>query len=295
MGLGDDLLLTALFREVKERHPERKLVYTKRRGIPVTPREILWGRPVRSSIFLNNPHLSPIREVGLLERPICLHEGDERLKYWTYIDKERIVFKTGGNIIDILCRGFGIENPRKKCVLVPTPDELAAASRVAAEIGRPFVLIEPHAKDTATANKGYPFPFWQAVADAVRGLGVEAVQVGTGGKPVLDGVRSVAGRLTFRETAALMPHSLTLVATEGGLMHAANAMGLPAVIVYTGYNRPWFAGYPENVSIFSDFECAPCGLQKPCPKSMRCRDRITPSMVIDGVTRLLDEKQRRTA
>lgn len=279
-------MLTPLARELKARYPERPVVFVTR------PR--LWQRligknrphPVQSDIFLGNPHLTPADAVQATDDPIYVYLDGDVATYWTEVTRRRAVYKTGAHAIDHICAGFGIEKPLRKCELFLSEGERRKARDAAKEIGS-FIAIEPHANDEFTVNKEWGFERWQAVADALASE-CTFVQVSTAGKRVLRGVRDWCGRLSFREAAALIGESLLFLGPEGGLMHAANAVGVRAVIVFGGFISPDLTGYAENVNLYSAIDCAPCGLRRACPYDLKCMAKITPESVISEVRNLLN-------
>jgi ADP-heptose:LPS heptosyltransferase len=70
-------------------------------------------------------------------------------------------------------------------------------------------------------------------------------------------------------------------------MHAAAAVNVPSVIVYGGFEAPWQSGYPMNVNLYSDVECAPCWLESICPHEKKCMEMITPEIVVEKTKSLL--------
>ncbi len=286
MGLGGYILWTAVAREV-HRHTGRKVVLTNRMfGRIPFPRKVL-----DDEVFQHHPAVitdrmntsEPIRELRLDNR---------KANYWTRITKDRIMYKPGGHAIEIACAAYGVSRPEVRCEVHLTQDELDAGGRYLEDLG-PYVAIEPHTKDSFTVNKQYGFSRWQLVADGLKDSGLTLVQVGEGGKSLLKGVVDATGLPGVRDTAAVLRHADLLVAPEGGLMHLANAVGTRAVIVYGGYVSPGLTGYAENVNLFSDLPCAPCGLRRSCLRERReCLARIDPRDVCEGSLSLLHKVER---
>ena len=287
MGLGGYLMWTAVFRELKKRNPDVKLIFAK----PPSLRDRLFGRkyghPVISPIFDNNPYLDNPSDVTRRDSVMVIDPNDPAYTYYSETTPERQIFKTGGHVIQITSRAFGIEDPELKCELYFSDEEREKADSLAARFG-PFITIEPNTKDEFTVNKTWCFDNWQKVVNVLKTENL-LVQVGQEGGRVLDGVTSMVGKLTFRETAALISKSRLLLAPEGGLMHAANAVGTRAVIVYTGYVSPTVTGYPEHINLYPLVECGNCGLRIPCPIGFICSEMITPEMVISAVKTILED------
>ncbi len=291
MGLGGYLTWTAVARELKQRDPERPIVFTTSPSFWNRLRGRPHGAPIDSEVFAHNPHLTPAKDLRPSDDPRYVWLDDPQYRYHSLITREHVRFKSGGHIIELLCRQFDITHPRLQCELFLTEDERGKAADLTSGWSR-FLTVEPHAKADFTANKGWAFERWQAV---VEGLGRECriVQVGVGGKPVLRGVTDMTGQLTFRQTAALIGRSALLLSTEGGLTHAANAVGTRAVVVYGGYQPPSPTAYPGNINLYADISCAPCGLRVPCPIGLQCMGLITPDHVIEAARTILAESRSR--
>ncbi len=282
MGLGGYILWTAVAREV-HRHTGRKVVLTNRVfGRLPWPRKVL-----DDEVFQHHPAVAANPEDAA--GPVVeLRLDNRKANYWTRITRDRILYKPGGHAIEMACAAYGVNRPEIRCELHLTEAELAAGRPWLEDFG-PYVAVEPHTKDSFTVNKQYGFSRWQEAADALNEAGRTLVQVGEGGKPLLEGVKDATGLSSIRETAAVLQHADLLVAPEGGLMHLANAVGTRSVIVYGGYVSPELTGYAENVNLSTDLPCAPCGLRRSCLRGRReCLERIPPDKVCRAALALLE-------
>jgi ADP-heptose:LPS heptosyltransferase len=282
VGLGGYILWTAVAREV-HRKTGRKVVLTNRVfGRLPWPRKVL-----DDEVFRHHPAVvtDPKEAAGPV---VELRLDNRQANYWTRITRDRILYKPGGHAIEMACAAYGVSRPEIRCELHLTGPELVSGRRLLDELG-PYVAIEPHTKDSFTVNKQYGFSRWQEAADGLRAAGLTLVQVGEGGKPLLEGVRDATGLPGIRETAAVLHHADLLVAPEGGLMHLANAVGTRSVIVFGGYVSPELTGYAENVNLFTGLPCAPCGLRRSCLRGRRdCLERIPPGEVCREALALLE-------
>ena len=128
-----------------------------------------------------------------------------------------------------------------------------------------FVVIEPQSNDEYSVNKVYPISKWQKVADELNEAGINVVQVGRETKTKkLKGVSDLTGQTSFRSAAAVIAKSDLFISSEGGLMHAANAVETKSVIVYSGFISPEMTGYPENSNIWVGKDHGPCGKKVKC-------------------------------
>ncbi len=278
---------TAVIRELAERFPQRKIV------LDLEQKPSWWrfrarralSRPEDAVIFRNNPRITRLSEIGRGEDPIRLYLDSEANSYFSFTSEEKVVFKPGGHIIRIILGNFGIEDPRLKCELFFSSGEKQRAERLTRDLP-PFVVIEPNAKDDFTVNKSWPFECWQEVVDGLP-EDVPVVQVGVAGGRVLRGVADLTGQTTFREAAAIVGRSRFLLSIEGGLVHAANAVGRPAVVVSGAWAPLEAMAYEENINLYSRLDCSPCGLRKPCPRGVECMTSITPQEVLEAAGEFL--------
>jgi ADP-heptose:LPS heptosyltransferase len=81
-----------------------------------------------------------------------------------------------------------------------------------------------------------------------------------------------------------------LVCQEGYLMHAATALGIPAVVIYGGFIAPWESGYEQNINLFTKLPCSPCWLRGPCPYDKECMKQISVDDVMNSVSEALNKK-----
>jgi hypothetical protein len=137
-----------------------------------------------------------------------------------------------------------------------------------------FVYIEPNIKGWLGPNKDWGFDRWQEV---VNRLPLRWVQ-GPGRK--LDGVEQVQ-TASFRDACALLSRASLFVGTDGGLHHAAAALGKKAVVVWGGFTHPRNLGYDDHINLHSGVE--PCGSLKPCDHCKKAMDRITVEMVVKAI------------
>ncbi len=163
----------------------------------------------------------------------------------------------------------------------PIPGELYFSdeeTRFAAEhAGR--VMIEPNVKVNGHANKAWPFERWQWLVRHAED--VDFVQCGPDGTRWLDGVSRVLTP-SFRHACAVLSVSRAFVGTEGGLMHAAAALDVPAVVLWSHYISPSITGYQTQTNIRHASEW--CGSRVPCKK---CQESMA-AISVDEV----EEKMR---
>lgn len=164
----------------------------------------------------------------------------------------------------------------------PEPGELFFSDAERARYGHygGFIYIEPNTKGTFGGNKDWGFDRWQEV---VRRLPYRFVQ-GKGRK--LDGVEQCQTG-SFRDACALLNRADFFVGTDGGLHHAAAALGKRAVVVWGGLVSPRILGYDAHLNLHSGTHS--CGSHKPCQHCKKALDWITVEMVVEAISRVHEE------
>jgi ADP-heptose:LPS heptosyltransferase len=241
LGYGDQLLATGIAKRARLFRPGKKICIGD--GTQVECGEV----------FENNPHIS--REIV----PGCIwvhsHKG-----FRPYVENDKCT----------------TEKLAWKREFKAYPGELfLTAEEKAKWTQTDFVYIEPNIKGWLGPNKDWGFDRWQEVVNRLPGI--RWVQ-GPGRK--LDGVEQVQ-TASFRDACALLSRASLFVGTDGGLHHAAAALGKKAVVVWGGFTHPRNLGYDDHINLHSGVE--PCGSLKPCDHCKKAMDRITVEMVVKAI------------
>ena len=208
MGFGDDIMVTARVRRVHVRNPVPVLI----QGVD--------GKPRWSELWKHNPRIAQTaKEAGQ-----TLVDGPGGRPYLDYVrlTKKRFYFR-----------------PQ---TLEPGEIYLTETER---SFGRRIVLIEPHVKQGASANKDWGFERFQSVVRARPDLPWAQCDYGA---RILEAVEPIKTG-TFREACAVMSGALAAVLPEGGLHHAAAAFRVKAVVIFGAYIPPSVTGYPDHTNL----------------------------------------------
>jgi len=266
MGLGGHLTWTAAAREITKR--------SKRPCLPVNG-----GQIVSSDIFLNNPNFVTEHT----QNCFILDLGREETNYCISDTSEKAVHKKDKHIIQTICEYYGIPDPELKCDLFFTEEEIGKVSKLTSELPDIFLTIEPHSKQSYTVNRQYPWEKWQLVVDELKDH-VPIVQIGAAGSKVLNSVIDFTGKTSFREAAALIGKSAMFLSNEGGLVHAATAVGTQSAIVICGHHSSEMVAYPQNITLNASTHGV-CGMKKLCEHchaDFKRHDHMKLVMVIKG-------------
>lgn len=149
-----------------------------------------------------------------------------------------------------------------------------------------FVYIEPNVKGSYAGNKDWGFDNWQRVVDAI---------------PDVRFMQGIGKRLrrvdqfetdSFRDAARMLSHAALFVGTDGGLHHAAAALGIRGVVVWGGLAPPEVLGYATHINLSAGGKA--CGMQSKCEHCRKAMAAIKPEMVIESIRNALDTDARQT-
>jgi ADP-heptose:LPS heptosyltransferase len=151
---------------------------------------------------------------------------------------------------------------------------------------RGLVMIEPNVKAIGHTNKAWLWDRWRSLVAVLPEVTfVQCLQ----GSPthVLEGdnVRHVQTP-TFRHAMAVLAVCRSFVGTEGGLMHAAAAVGVPSVILWSEFISPDITGYSMHRNIRHAGPA--CGNRLNCSRCRASMAAITVDEVVGALKELLD-------
>jgi ADP-heptose:LPS heptosyltransferase len=158
-------------------------------------------------------------------------------------------------------------------------DELAYSSHL-----KPDIVIEPNLKGRASPNKDWGRDRWVRLILMMHAAGLRPVQLGQAGTRRLPNAAFIETS-SFRLACAVLSRARAAVLHEGGLHHAAAALGVRSVVIYGGYISPNQTGYDMHRNLFTGGK--PCGMRIPCRHCHRAMSAITPEMVLAELQTLL--------
>lgn len=112
--------------------------------------------------------------------------------------------------------------------------------------GDGFVIIEPMIKSNASPAKQWGK--WRQLVDTKAHRFAQMVP------PGMTPIRGVAAIFTksFEEACGVMMTAKGLILPEGGLHHAAAALGLKTVVLYGAATSPYVTGYDSQTNLWVD-------------------------------------------
>jgi len=106
---------------------------------------------------------------------------------------------------------------------------------------------------------------------------------------------NLAGRLTPRESAAVLEHADVFLGPDSGPMHVAASLGVPCAIAYSARGIPgaWFPFGEQHEIVYHRTSCAGCRLDTCTVEGRRCLTSITVDEMAEAVARILDGRTSR--
>ena len=165
-----------------------------------------------------------------------------------------------------------------------TDAEKTQAEKLTTGFG-PFVVLEPAVALKANPNKQWGEEKWQALADLMLSEGYMPVQMTWPDATPLRNVVYVEAK-GFRLAAAVLARARAAVLPEGGLHHAAAALGIPAVVLFGGVISPEVTGYETHINLHDTGKGSPCGMWMPCGHCKQIWAGLQPETVLDALHKI---------
>ena len=266
-GIGDELMCTPIFSEIKRRNPGCHITFITRfpdffRAHPDLDEVVLSdGTPDRSAIRFAYHYMIPP------PRPLMSLMGE--------------------------CVGLAMNFDR----LTPPPITPSSEIREALKsTGRQRVVIQPRSSRWTT-NKNWPEEKWRALIGLLASR-FEVIEVGH--DPLFaegefgNHYRSFAGKTDLTDLAYIISQADLFIGPSSGGMHLANAFKVKSVILFGGYESPEGYRYPQTRSFYTPVPCAPCW-KRSCPYDIQCLRAIEPENVFAAGLSLLAEPNQTQA
>ena len=103
---------------------------------------------------------------------------------------------------------------------------------------------------------------------------------------------NLCGKLTPRESAAVLEHARIFLGPDSGPMHLAASVGTPCVAAFSARAMPgtWYPVGPLHQVVYHQTSCYGCQLETCITEGRRCLTSITVQEMADAVCRVLDRK-----
>lgn len=146
------------------------------------------------------------------------------------------------------------------------------------------IIVEPNLKHKASPNKDWGWRRWNELAYLMQGAGLKVTQLGDENTALLEGAELIHTS-DFRQACAVLAQARACVLPEGGLHHAAAALGVRAVVIFGGYIAPEHTGYALHTNLFTGGTA--CGSRLRCDHCEAAMAAITPRAVFTELEKIL--------
>jgi ADP-heptose:LPS heptosyltransferase len=269
-SLGDHLLCTAVFRELRLRGFKRLWMASRFNFLfednddvdAVIPENLAWSHLVR----------------WLGGRVICLD-------YSRYVPEKDMDTTPEQHVLTVMNRVAGVKGEvTLRPYYTPSPNNSAALH---SETWQVCVQTSGIGAQSYMRNKDW-FPERMQQVVSLLESEFDFVQIGSLQDPPLAGAKDLRGRTSIPETAQLLSQSRLFVGQVGFLMHLARAVNCRSVIIYGGRELPGLTGYGANLNLSTPMPCSPCWLRNRCEYDRECMKRITAEDVAAAIHRASD-------
>ena len=251
---GDALISANVIRGIKEKFPKLKINF-------ITPHPEL-------------VELDP--NINLLNGKESFYTFDS--SYWELIVRK----ETKQNIISHSLKKLGIDSCGYKAEFYLSDQEKNWAEEILKNFQKPVLAICTQSKEVV---KNWPLEYWiKLIQNLVSKFTL--IQMGDEKEPFIEGLTRFAGKYSMRESAALMSKMNLFVGPDSLLMHIANGLNIPSLIIFGGSRPVDCFGYNENINLGSKPDCSPCWIHKgyeSCEHGMECMEMITVDLVKQSI------------
>jgi len=265
-GLGDVVLATPLFQQLKLDFPDLKIM-------------VLSPSRSRLDVLENNPYIDKL---------ILFSFYYDLLKYFRIIKvngisygKFRPSYTSKKKAQEVIGEMFGVTLKDKSIKLYVTAEEDRYAKKVLSEYKNPVIL---QITSRTTNNQMWPDENW---VELVRDMpDFTFIQLGTDNETKIEGAVDMRGKTNVRESIALVKHASSFVGVVSFLSHVTNAFRKPGVILFGGVSSHLVWGHDNNINITKLLTCSPCVdfmMGNKCPYDKPCMRMISVSEVQQAI------------
>ena len=263
LGAPGDALITAnVIRCIKENYPNLKINC-------ITP---------HPELIRLDPHIDTINQ------PETFYSFDS--SYWELIVRK----EKRQNIIEHNMLKLGIDKYNFQAAYYLSEKEKNWAKQETKKFEKPILAICTKSKEPV---KNWPASNWSELIHNFK-ANFSIIQLGDEREPTFEGIHQYAGKLSMRESAAILSKANLFIGPDSLLMHIANGLNIPSVIIFGGSRPVGCFGYDGNVNLFSRTNCSPCWIHKgydSCNEDMKCMKDISLDMVFKNTLQILSKIQ----
>jgi ADP-heptose:LPS heptosyltransferase len=219
------------------------------------------------------------RNIDAINQPETFYSFDST--YWELIVcKER-----KQNIIEHNMLRLGIDKYDYKAAYYLSEEEKDWAKEETNQFDKPILAICTKSKEPV---KNWSEANWLELIQNLK-ANFSIIQLGDDKEPYFEGVHQFAGKLSMRKSAAILSRASHFIGPDSLLMHIANGLNIPSIIIFGGSRPVGCFGYSENINLSSAPQCSPCWIHEgyeECQNDLICMNEISVAFVLDTLIKI---------
>jgi len=219
-------------------------------------------------------HLDP--HIDTINQPETFYSFDST--YWELIVRK----EKSQNIIEHNMLRLGLNKYEYKAAYYLSEEEKDWAKQESTQFDKPILAICTKSKEPV---KNWPEANWSELIQNLKAY-FSITQLGDDKEPIFEGVHRYAGKLSMRESAAILSYASYFIGPDSLLMHIANGLNIKSTIIFGGSRPSNCFGYKENINLSNTPDCSPCWIHDEyeiCSFENCCMYKIGPSEVLSTI------------
>ena len=259
---GDSLITANVIRCIKEKYSNLKINC-------ITP---------HPELIRLDPHIDTINQ------PETFYSFDST--YWELINRK----EKNQNIIEHNMLRLGIDKYDYKAAFYLSEEEKVWAKKKTSQFDKPILVICTKSKEPV---KNWPEANWFELIQNLKAK-YSILQLGDEREPIFEGTHRYAGKLSMRESAAILSKASYFIGPDSLLMHVAHGLNIHSTIIFGGSRPVECFGYLKNENLTNTPECSPCWIHdgySKCVNNLICMERISSKHVISLIEKSISKNE----
>ena len=257
---GDSIITSNVIRSIKEKYPELRINC-------ITP---------HSELIRFDPNIDSFN------KPETFYSFDST--YWELIVRK----EKSQNIIKHNLQRLGIEKYDYKANYYLSEEEKEWAKQETIQFDKPILGICTKSKEPV---KNWPEANWIELIEKLNSK-FSIIQLGDDREPYFKLPYRYAGKLSMRQSAAILSHASCFIGPDSLLMHIANGLNIKSTIIFGGSRPVNCFGYKENINLGTSPTCSPCWIHQgyeDCKENLKCLHEISVHKVFSSIQTLMKQ------
>ena len=219
-------------------------------------------------------------KINAINQPETFYSFDST--YWELIVRK----EKKQNIIEHNMLRLGIEKYDYKAFFYLSEEEKEWAKKETSKFNRPILAICTKSKEPV---KNWSETNWSELLQNLTSK-FSVIHLGDDREPAFNSVHRYAGKLSMRQSAALLSCTSYFIGPDSLLMHIANGLDIPSTIIFGGSRPIDCFGYSNNINLSSTPDCSPCWIHdgyQECQLGLKCLNQIPVSQVCESINSIL--------